>query len=210
VSAELFHKAEFLRRAEARLLKVAPEFSLRSDDDLNQNARMIPANEKPKQAAVLVPIVVRPDGLSILLTERTKHLSKHAGQISFPGGRIDDDDLSPTHAALREAWEEIGLRSEFIRPIGFLDGYRTITNYHVVPVVGLVRDGFQLQLQVEEVASAFEVPLEFLMSDANHERHTRPVNGQQRNFFAMPFGERYIWGATAGMLRNMYERIYGS
>lgn len=156
MSDGFFQEAELRSRAQRGLLQVAPAFSLRSDDDLNQHARMIPPAEAPKAAAVLVPVVVREHGLSILLTLRMPNLSKHAGQIAFPGGRIDQSDTSPTHAALREAEEEIGLRAKFVEPLGFLDGYRTITNYHVVPVVALVREGFQLTVQREEVAEVLK------------------------------------------------------
>jgi 8-oxo-dGTP pyrophosphatase MutT (NUDIX family) len=162
--------------------------------------------EPPRAAAVLVPIVPRRE-LTVLFTQRTETLSKHAGQISFPGGRVDPEDASPVETALREAEEEVGLARAHVEPIGFLDGYRTGTGYYVTPVVALVRPAFTLSLQANEVAEAFEVPLSFLMDEANHQKHARVWRGRSRSYWAMPYGERYIWGATAGMLKNLHFRL---
>lgn len=182
---------------------------LRTDWDLNPElAADLAAMEAPRPAAVLVPIVAR-DELTVLLTQRTERLTKHPGQISFPGGRLDGDE-TPREAALREAMEEIGLESSHIEPLGYLDGYRTGTGFHVTPLVAFVRPGFTLTLQTEEVADVFEVPLAFLMQPANHRQHMREWRGRQRQFWAMPYGERYIWGATAGMLKNLHERLYAA
>jgi 8-oxo-dGTP pyrophosphatase MutT (NUDIX family) len=179
----------------------------RSDWDLNPElAGDLAVMEAPRPAAVLVPIVAR-ETLTVLLTERTVTLRKHAGQISFPGGRIDDGDSSAVEAALRETEEEIGLSRRFIEPVGFLDGYRTGTGYAITPVVALVQPGFTLALADAEVAEVFEVPLVFLMDPANHQTHARAWRGRERSFWAMPYGERYIWGATAGMLKNLYDRL---
>jgi 8-oxo-dGTP pyrophosphatase MutT (NUDIX family) len=179
----------------------------RSDWDLNPElARDLAAMETPRPAAVLVPIVVR-DQLMVLFTERTATLSKHAGQISFPGGRVDAEDATPTETALREAEEEIGLDRGRVEPIGFLDGYRTGTGFSITPVVALILPPFSLQLAEAEVADAFEVPLAFLMDPANHQTQTREWRGLMRSFWAIPYGERYIWGATAGMLKNLHERL---
>jgi 8-oxo-dGTP pyrophosphatase MutT (NUDIX family) len=161
---------------------------------------------EPSPAAVLVPIIAREE-LTVLLTQRTEHLAKHAGQISFPGGKIDADDDGPVAAALREAEEEIGLSARFIEPLGFLDSYRTGTGYRIVPVVALVQPQFTLALNVEEVSDAFEVPLAFLMDEVNHQRHAREWRGRQRQFYAIPYLNRYIWGATAGIIKNMHERL---
>ena len=144
----------------------------------------------------------------VLLTQRTAHLKDHAGQISFPGGKIDAADASPMAAALREADEEIGLAADRIEPIGYLDLYLTTFGFRIVPVVARVAPEFALTLNRDEVDDAFEVPLAFLMSPENHQRKSREWNGLTRHFYEMPFGERYIWGATAGILRNLYERIY--
>jgi 8-oxo-dGTP pyrophosphatase MutT (NUDIX family) len=176
---------------------------------MNTKARMIPDGMKPKLAAVLVPIVCRGDDLSVLLTQRTAHLSKHAGQIAFPGGKRDDGE-TPLQAALREAQEETGLAADFVEPLGYLDGYLTVTGYLVNPVVALVRDGFTLQAEAGEVADIFEVPMSFLMNAANRETHSREWQGLTRHYYVYPFGERYIWGATAGMIKNLGDRLYGS
>lgn len=194
--------------AAVRLLQAAPETWNRSDDDMNLKARMIPDGVKPKPAAVLVPIVQRGDELSVILTRRTADLSTHAGQIAFPGGRCDDGETSLA-AALREAQEETGLASSFIEPLGFLDGYLTVTGYMVAPVVALVRDGFVLAPAPREVDEVFEVPFAFLMNAQNRETHARDWQGHKRKYYAYPYGDRYIWGATAGMIKNLDDRLNG-
>lgn len=201
-------EAAFRVRAAQRLHAVAPAMHRFSDDDLNPTARMIPDNEEPKPAAVLVALVPRADGLNLLLTERQPHLRRHAGQIAFPGGRIDDTDVDAVAAALRETEEETGIAPSFVEPLGFLDTYLTSTNYRVVPVVGVVRPGFTVTPQEAEVKDVFEVPLGFLMNPAHHERHSRDWQGQTRYYYAMPWQGRYIWGATAGMIRNLYRLMY--
>lgn len=158
-------------------------------------------------AAVLVPIVLRDAGHTVLLTQRTAHLRDHAGQISFPGGRVEAEDVSPSHTALRETEEEIGLSRERIEIVGFLPEYRTGTGFRVTPVVALVRPPFDLQPDPFEVAEVFEVPLAFLLDPANHQRHALHYRGALRNYFAMPYGEYFIWGATAGMIRSLSERL---
>jgi 8-oxo-dGTP pyrophosphatase MutT (NUDIX family) len=162
--------------------------------------------EEPAQAAVLVPIVLR-DELTVLFTQRTDTLKKHPGQIAFPGGRVDAEDTSAIETALREAQEEIGLARHHVEPIGYLDGYRTGTGFAITPVVALITPPFTLHLAADEVADAFEVPLSFLMDTANHQKHSREWRGRMRSYWAMPFGDRYIWGATAGMLKNMADRF---
>jgi 8-oxo-dGTP pyrophosphatase MutT (NUDIX family) len=205
-----FDEAGFRARASGRLHAAAPPVHSFSDDDLNPTARMIPENEPPKPAAVLVPLVPRADGLHLLLTERQPHLRRHAGQIAFPGGRIDDTDADAVAAALRETEEETGILPSFVEPVGFLDTYLTSTNYRVVPVVGLLRPGFTVVPQEAEVKDVFEVPLAFLMDPAHHERHSRDWQGHTRYYYAMPWQGRYIWGATAGMIRNLYRLMYES
>ena len=171
------------------------------------------ADRAPAQAAVLVPIVMRAVP-TVLLTERTKHLSTHSGQIAFPGGRVDPGDINIAAAAMREAWEEVGLESRFIEVLGSLPTYTTGTSFIITPVVALVRPGFELKINPYEVADSFEVPLAFLMDPANHRHHTiaweSPEGGpQRREWFSMPYQdgvhERFVWGATAGMLRNLYR-----
>jgi 8-oxo-dGTP pyrophosphatase MutT (NUDIX family) len=164
-------------------------------------------------AAVLVPLVEREGGLTVLLTQRTAHLRDHAGQISFPGGRAEADDADEVDTALREAEEEVGLARRHVEVIGALPIYRTVTNYDVTPVVALVRPSFELALDGFEVAEAFEVPLAFLMAPAHHRRHALLLADGRREFLSMPWprpdgqGEYFIWGATAAMLRNFYRLL---
>jgi 8-oxo-dGTP pyrophosphatase MutT (NUDIX family) len=193
--------------ARSKLLTVAPESWDRSDDDMNSKARMIPDGVTPKPAAVLVPIITRPFGLTVLLTQRTETLSKHAGQIAFPGGRRDEGETA-LDAALRETFEETGLHRDFIAPLGFLKGYLTVTGYMVTPVVALVREGFELSPQRDEVADIFEVPLEFLMNGQNRETHARDWNGLERKYYVYPYEKRHIWGATAGMIKSMEDMLF--
>jgi 8-oxo-dGTP pyrophosphatase MutT (NUDIX family) len=203
-----FDEAEFRQRAASRLLHNVPEKAARGDADLNPDLQAIDPLEPRRPAAVLVPIMRHEPELTVLLTQRTEHLTSHAGQISFPGGKIDKGEDALT-AALRETWEEIGLDQNYIEPVGFLDAYLTrVTGFQIVPVVALVRPGFVLAPHEGEVADIFEVPLRFLMSGENHLRHSRQWQGKERYYYAMPYGERYIWGATAGMIMNLYDRLY--
>ena len=160
--------------------------------------------EALRPAAVLVPVMRREAGLTILLTQRTDHLYDHAGQISFPGGRSEAHDASPTATALRESFEEIGLPHSHVEVLGFLSAYMTVTGYHVTPVVGLVSPPTAFNLDAFEVAEAFEVPLTFFLDPQNHQRNTLQYQGLTRHYYAMPYERRYIWGATAGMLMNFY------
>ena len=160
----------------------------------------------PRPAAVLVPIVLRAD-LTVLLTQRAHDMPSHPGQISFPGGKLEECDATPVDCALREAQEEIGLPPANVEPLGFLDSYRTGTGFQISPVVGLVRPEFEPVLEEREVLEVFEVPLAFLMNPANHQRASREWRGRQRFFYAMPYQGRYIWGATAGILKNLHERL---
>lgn len=158
-------------------------------------------------AAVLFPIVLRETGPTVLLTQRTAHLRDHGGQISFPGGRVEADDSSPVHTALRETEEEVGLAREHVEILGFLPEYRTGTGFRVTPVVGLVKPPFELTVDPFEVAEAFEVPLDFLLDPVNHKEHSLHYRGAMRHFFAMPYGDYFIWGATAGMIRSLTARL---
>lgn len=158
-----------------------------------------------RPAAVLVPLILRDDSVDVLFTRRTDHLHHHPGQISFPGGRVETCDVSPVATALRETSEEIGLGAEHVEHIGNLPDYITGTGFRVTPVVGLVRPPFKLKLDTFEVAEAFEVPLAHFLDPANHLRHSLKVEGRTRHFHAMPYGDYYIWGATAGMLMSLYR-----
>jgi len=204
----------FRSHAQDRLLRVPPVEAFDpahlpplGDHRLAEN--LAPADGRlHRPAAVLVPIVAHQDGATILLTERSAQLKDNAGQIAFPGGKIEAMDDDAAAAALREAEEEIGLHRHFVEPVGYLDPYLSSTGYRIMPLVGIVTPGFSLTLDKREVESAFEVPLSFLMDPVRHEIHQREWRGAQRRYFAMPYEGRYIWGVTAGIIRSLYERLY--
>ncbi|MBL4836601.1 MAG: CoA pyrophosphatase [Kordiimonadaceae bacterium] len=178
----------------------------RSDYDLNLNVKLADLKgQKMRPAAVLVPIVDHADGATVLLTKRTDHLSKHPGQISFPGGAVDPVDVDSVAAELRETEEEIGLDRSFVDVAGFLDEYLTGTGFEIKPVVGLVKPGFTLELEEQEVAEAFEVPLDFLLDRRNHAKESAMWQGVERHYYAMPYNGYRIWGATAAMLVNLCD-----
>ena len=179
----------------------------RGDHDHQSDPLPVPDESTARPAAVLVPVIARADGPNLLLTLRTARLARHAGQIAFPGGRIDPEDDGPLAAALREAREEIGLDPAFVRPLGFLDPYLSSTGYRIMPVVARVAGEASLTANPDEVDDIFEVPLRFLLEPANHQRQSREWNGRARSFYAMPWESRYIWGVTAGIIRNLYERL---
>jgi 8-oxo-dGTP pyrophosphatase MutT (NUDIX family) len=206
--------AEFFDRVRTRLTFDVPPALLDpnavppSGDAGTDRMLQIIAREQPiRPAAVLIPIVDHPEP-TVLLTQRSPHLADHAGQIAFPGGKIDATDASPREAALREAEEEVGLDRAFVDPLGYLGVYGTSFGFRILPTVARVRPGFSLRINRSEVDDAFEVPLAFLMNPSNHQLHAREFRGVERTYYAMPFAERYIWGATAGILRVLYERIY--
>jgi len=206
--------AEFFARSQGRLGfdvpagLVDPNIIPKTGDSGNDRMLEIVAREQPvRPAAVLIPVIDHPEP-TVLLTQRSPHLSSHAGQISFPGGKIDATDASPLDAALREAEEEVGLSRDFVEPIGYLDLYGTAFGFRILPTVARVRPGFTLKINEGEVVDAFEVPLAFLMNPENHQIHNKEFRGIDRSYYAMPYAERYIWGATAGILRVLYERIY--
>ena len=186
-----------------------PVNSARSDFDLDDDPNHlngIALDAPVRQAAVLFPIITH-DAPTVLLTQRSSNLPSHPGQIAFPGGKVEPHDTDSLATALRETEEEIGLDRRHINPIGYLDNYRTGTNFNVVPVVALVTPGFTLTIDTREVDQTFEVPLEFLMNPDNHQLHQREWKGRMRTYYAMPYQDHYIWGATAGMIRNLHERL---
>jgi 8-oxo-dGTP pyrophosphatase MutT (NUDIX family) len=205
---------EFFARARARLTLDVPTgitdpdvLPARGDHDADPVMAKIAAVRPIRPAAVLVPIVDHPEP-TVLLTQRAQHLPDHAGQVSFPGGKIDAGDATPLASALREADEEIGLAGDFVEPLGYLDLYLTTLGYRIVPVIARVKPGFVLALNSNEVDATFEVPLAFVMDPNNVQRHSRDWQGMTRHYYAITFGERYIWGVTAGILRNLHDRIY--
>ncbi|MGE0585714.1 MAG: CoA pyrophosphatase [Flavobacteriaceae bacterium] len=205
----------FVERVAGRLLDAPPPGDLDpnlppayDDHFLNPDTFERLKGMPTRRAAVLVPVGARGVGATVCLTQRPEPKPNQAGQIAFPGGKIEASDEGPAHAALREAEEEIGLDPSLVKKLGYLDLYMTGTGFRIVPLVGLVRPDYKLTLDPSEVSDAFEVPLSFLMSVANHQQGSRVWEGSARHFYIMQYEERYIWGATAGILRNMYNRLY--
>lgn len=208
-SPSVFTAADFRHRAMNQI--GAPlEHAWRDHGDhvLNPETLLEVEGLRLKDAAVLVGIVDDPGDAKVILTQRTAKLRKHSGQIAFPGGGIDADDTSPEVAALREAHEEIGLESCFVETVGRLPQYLAGTGFRITPVLGVVSRGFTITPNPHEVDEVFEVPLSFLMNPDNHHQDSRVWQGIVRHYYVMPYGERYIWGITAGILRTLYERLY--
>jgi 8-oxo-dGTP pyrophosphatase MutT (NUDIX family) len=204
---------EFFARVRERLSLNAPSgltdpsvIPRRGDHDVDPVMEKIATVRPIRPAAVLVAVVERAEP-TVLLTQRTAHLKEHSGQISFPGGKIDAGE-TPLQAALRETEEEIGLSRDALQPLGYLDLYMTTLGYRIVPVIARLAPPFGLALNKDEVDEVFEVPLSFLMEPNNLQRHSRDWQGMTRSYYAIPFEKRYIWGVTAGILRNLHERIY--
>jgi 8-oxo-dGTP pyrophosphatase MutT (NUDIX family) len=165
---------------------------------------VVPAPTSFRPAAVLVPLVRHAAGITVLLTQRTEDMPSHAGQIAFPGGRKQAEDVDASATALRETEEEVGISRKFVQVVGPVDPYRTGTGYEITPVVGIVTPGFTIHADPREVADVFEVPLAHFLDTQNHRIDSRFWQGRERRYYAMPYGDRYIWGATAGMLKNLH------
>ncbi len=206
LAANPFSADEFRARV-ARIRRDDGEFY--GDHALNPGFRDAIVRAGLRDAAVLVPVVDHGAEASVILTKRTEALRSHSGQVAFPGGRIDPEDASAEAAALREADEEIGLSPDFVDVIGRLPDYYTGSGYRIAPVLGIVRPGFSLTINPDEVDDAFEVPLSFLMDASNHRQESRMWQNVERHFYTMPYGEKYIWGVTAGIIRALHDRLYG-
>lgn len=206
VAERHFTAADFRQRAAHK----KTDFSNLEDGDhrLNPDAYDTVLHNNLRDAAVLVPVVDRGRDASVILTKRTEKLRSHAGQIAFPGGRLDATDPTPEFAALRETQEEIGLAPHFIEVVGRMPDYVSGSGFRIAPILSVVKPGFRLDINPDEVEDAFEVPLSFLMDPANHNRESRIWQDKERFFYTMPFHERYIWGVTAGIIRSVYERLY--
>ncbi len=183
-----------------------PTSNPRGDHSLDPDGSAVIPPPPHRRAAVLVPVVARTEGLFLILTQRAAHLRDHSGQVALPGGKIDPEETA-REAALREAWEEIGLVADLVRPLGYLDPYLSGTGFLVTPVIGLVAPEAVLRPNPSEVADVFEVPLGFLMDAGRYQLRSREWQGRTRTFYALPFGERLIWGVTAGILHNLRERL---
>jgi 8-oxo-dGTP pyrophosphatase MutT (NUDIX family) len=205
VTARLARSLERLHAPVDMAAAVARKLELFRGDFQHDPA--LPIRDNLRAAAVLVPLVDRPEGMGVLLTLRDAGLPHHAGQISFPGGRIEAEDTSAAETALRETEEEIGLARASVEIAGRLDDYITGTGFLVAPIVGVIRLPYELKPDPAEVAGVFEVPLAFFLDPANHRRESRVFNGVERRFYAMPYGDKYIWGATAAMLMNLYDLL---
>ena len=206
VAGKLFSTADFRARAERER---GPHAGLDyGDHRLNPDLSHLIIRPGLRDAAVLVPVVDHGDDAATLLTKRTERMRSHSGQIAFPGGAIDPTDATPEAAALRETNEEIGIELEDVEIVGRMPDYVTGSGYRIAPVLGIVQSGYLVTINEDEVDDVFEVPLSFLMDPANHRRESRIWQEKERFYYTMPYGERFIWGVTAGIIHALYERLY--
>lgn len=208
MSEAVFTAQDFRRRALEQVAPLDQAWREHGDHVLNRDSILEIEQLNLRDAAVLIGVIDDPDEARVILTKRTDKLRKHAGQIAFPGGGIDDTDPSPEEAALREAEEEIGLDRRFVETVGRLPQYLAGTGFRIQPVLAVVQPGFVITPNPDEVESVFEVPLAFLMNPDNHQQDSRVWQGAVRHFYVMPYRERHIWGITAGIIRTLYERLY--
>lgn len=186
-----------------------PAFLAHGDHVLNPDLVGGLTGRKLREAAVLIPVVDQGREARVILTRRTAAMRKHSGQVAFPGGAVDTEDGSVETAAMREAEEEIGLDRAFVEPVGQLPVYLTTTGFRITPVLSVIRSGYRLKVNPDEVDAVFDVPLSFLMDPANHRRESRVWEGVERHYYVMPYEGHHIWGVTAGIIRTLYERLYG-
>lgn len=205
VARRMIHSVDWVERLSAALRPL--DASVPGPCNVEELEGLLPADTPLRPAAVLIGLVPRTHGWQVLLTKRTQHLPQHGGQISFPGGRIEPGDRDAVAGALRETHEELGIEPSLVRPLGLLDVYGTISAFAVTPVVGLLAPGLAITPDAREVDEVFEVPLNFLLDRRNLKREERQFRGRLRGYYVFPYGERYIWGATAGMLVNLLERL---
>lgn len=208
-----FDAADFRARAgrhrpEDEVTGPGPSYLAHGDHALNADMVLGIDQKSLRDAAVLIPVIDDGDEARVILTQRTATLRKHSGQIAFPGGAVDPDDENVDFAAKREAQEEIALDPGLVEVVGRLPDYLTMTGFRITPVLSVVKPGFDLVPNPAEVDAIFEVPLGFLMDPANHRQESRVWEGRERHYFSMPYGDRYIWGVTAGIIRVLYERLY--
>lgn len=206
-TSALIEDSELLMQRLTSVLRPIHDLTPQTPWNLAELEGLLPADTRLRPAAVLIGLVARESGWQIVLTKRTEHLPHHAGQISFPGGRIEETDRDVIDGALRETFEELGIPRAYIRPIGLLDVYGTISSFAVTPVVAIIDPAAPIQADPHEVDEVFEVPLNFFLDAASLKREERFFSGRVRGYYAFPFGERYIWGATAGMLVNLLQRL---
>ena len=199
--------ADRLRKMASRMTSGAADVALHGDHALNPDVAVLLNGSEFREAAVLIPVVNRRFGAGLLLTRRTETMRKHSGQIAFPGGAIDPGDASPEAAALRETREEIGLTGDAVETICRLPPYLTATGFRITPILALIPPGYELAINAEEVDAAFEVPFSFVMDPENHKRESRLWQGKERFYYGITYGEHYIWGVTAGIVRVLYERL---